>query len=50
MVEYIENIIVPYVDSNRDNKEMAALIIMDNFRGQITQKMTNLLKAFSKES
>lgn len=46
MVEYIKEIIVPYVEGHRqhlgDNK--AALVIIDNFRGQITSKINSLLE------
>lgn len=45
MLEYIENIIVPYVDATRnllkDNKP--ALVIMDNFKGQVTSTVSELL-------
>ena len=44
MIEYIENIILPYVDSNREHNDMAVLIIMDNFTGQITPKVMDLLE------
>ena len=44
MIEYIENIILPYVNSNREDNDMAALIIMDNFKGQITPKVMDLLE------
>ena len=42
MVEYIENIVVPYVDKVRDmlfTSSTPGLIIMDNFKGQITKKI-----------
>ena len=44
MEEYI-GIIVPYVEKAREKvgAEKAALVIMDNFKGQIT-KITNRLK------
>lgn len=45
MLQYIEHIIVPYIEKVRedvgDNK--AALVIMDNFEGQVTDAVTNLL-------
>ena len=44
MVEYIKNIVLPYVDSNREDHDKAAVIIMDNFKGQITSMVTDLLE------
>lgn len=47
MVEYIENIVVPYVEKVRDDldtPEKAALVVMDNFKGQVTSKVTALLE------
>ena len=44
MIEYITSIIVPYVDANRENNETAALVIMDNFRGQVTPSVVSLLE------
>ena len=46
MIQYVENIIVPFVNRTRDllGEEKSALIIMDNFKGQVTQKMTTLLE------
>ena len=47
MVAYIENIIVPYVEKVRDDlgdPEKAALVVMDNFKGQVTSKVTALLE------
>ena len=47
MVEYIENILVPYVDNIRDmlfTSSTPGLIIMDNFKGQATQKINLLFK------
>ena len=36
-VRYIKNVIIPYVENWRENfeEEKAALVIMDNFRGQV---------------
>ena len=38
MIQYIENIIVPYVEKVRDSftNTTPALVVMDNFRGQVT--------------
>ena len=49
MVEYIEEIIVPYVDSTRDHlgvdSSQAALVILDSFKGQVTNSINMLLEA-----
>jgi hypothetical protein len=42
MLEYIE-IIIPYVQNIREGSGEAALVLMDNFKGQITKKVTGLL-------
>ena len=46
MVQYIENIILPYVASRRAafEDDTPALVIMDNFKGQITRPITELLE------
>ena len=47
MVEYIENIVVPYVDKVRDmlfTSSTPGLIIMDNFKGTATKKIELLLE------
>ena len=45
MLEYIEHIIVPYVKTARDllNDNKPALVIIDNFKGQITASANALL-------
>lgn len=45
MLEYIEHIIVPYVKTTRDllNDNKPALVIIDNFKGQITASVNALL-------
>lgn len=45
MQEYVENIIVPYVEKAREflGEDRAALVIMDNFKGQITESIFSLL-------
>lgn len=47
MVQYVENIIIPYVAARRASfeDETPALVIMDNFKGQITSAVTELLEA-----
>ena len=48
MIQYINEIIVPYVESQRDalgKPSQAALVIMDNFKGQITTAINELLEA-----
>ena len=46
MVEYVDNIIMPYVEKVREKvgAEQAALVIMDNFKGQTTTKITDRLE------
>ena len=44
MIQYIQNVIIPYVDNIRTDDTEAALIIMDNFEGQTTPSVTNLLE------
>ena len=47
MVQYIDNIILPYVESvgeQRQDSNAAALVIMDNFKGQITDTIHLLLE------
>lgn len=46
MLQYIENIIVSYVEKVREvvGTEKAALVIIDNFKGQITTAVNNLLE------
>ena len=45
MLQYIDNIILPYVAKARDDvgADMAALVIMDNFKGQTTQQVIPVL-------
>ena len=47
MIQYIEKIIVPYVNGVRDllNDNKAAVVIMDNFKGQTTNNILSLLEA-----
>jgi hypothetical protein len=46
MVQYIEQIIIPYVNSRREMVgDKPALVIMDNFKGQVTTKINDLLEA-----
>ena len=48
MLEYIDNIIVPFVDRVKKHlklgKEQATLAIFDHFRGQLTAQVTDLLE------
>ena len=47
MVEYITEIIVPYVESVRSSlkkESAAAVVIMDNLKGQETAKINMLLE------
>ena len=45
VVEHIQEIIIPYVDSERElfGEDEPALVIMDNFKGQTPSKITELL-------
>ena len=48
MIDYIDTIIVPYVEAQRDtlrNPTQAALVVMDNFKGQVTTTINDLLEA-----
>lgn len=48
MIEYIEIIIIPYVESYREflnDPNQSAVVIMDNFKGQVTTAVNNLLDA-----
>ena len=44
MIQYIQNVIIPYVNNVQIDNTEAALIIMDNFKGQTTPSVTNLLE------
>lgn len=44
MVAYIEEIIIPYVESVRNDETQAALAIFDHFKGQLTEKVSKLLE------
>ena len=44
MIQYIQNVIIPYVNNIRTDSTEATLIIMDNFKGQTTPSVTNLLE------
>ena len=47
MIQYIDEIILPYVKRQRDafDDTTAALVIIDNFKGQITDSVNSLLEA-----
>ena len=44
MVQYITEVILPYVESHWADQTTAALVIMDNFKGQVTPKINALLE------
>ena len=46
MVQYIQNIIVPYAAATRTGfeEDTPAMVIMDNFKGQITSAVIELLE------
>ena len=47
MLQYVDKIIVPYVRATRSAfaDDTPALVIMDNFKGQITSSVTDLLES-----
>ena len=46
MIQFVNNIFVPYVEQRRQlfNEDKPAVVIMDNFKGQITEAITELLE------
>ena len=44
MIQYIEHIILPYLESARTTENAPALIIMDNFKGQVTPSINRILE------
>ena len=44
MFQYIKNVIIPYVDNVQTDSTEAVLIIMNNFKGQTTPSVSNLLE------
>ena len=48
MIQYVHNIIVPFVEQIRESlcedEDKAAIVIIDNFKGQVTPAMTELLE------
>ena len=46
MIQCVENIIVPYLEQMKDGEDTPALVIMDNFKGQlqVTAKINSLLE------
>ena len=48
MIQYVHNIIVPFVELTRESlgedEDKAAVVIMDNFKDQVTPAMTELLE------
>lgn len=47
MLQYIENIIRPYVEGvhSRLSCDSAAVVIIDNFKGQVTPAFNDLLRS-----
>ena len=47
MLQYVRLIIVPFVEQIRDflGEEKSAVVIMDNFKGQVTEKMVELMES-----
>ena len=50
MIQYVLNIIVPFVEQTTESlgedEDKAAVVIMDNFKGQVTPGMTELLERY----
>ena len=47
MIQYINEIIIPYVNSQRNalqDPTLSALVIVNNFRGQVTEPVKSLLE------
>lgn len=47
MLQYIEEIFIPFVDETRNligNLDAAALVVIDNFKGQFTESVNALLE------
>ena len=47
MIQYVENVIIPYVERTRElsfEEDTPALVIIDNFKGQMTSAVTTLLE------
>ena len=46
MLQYVEHIIVPYVEKVREDvgADKTALVVIDNFKGQVTESVTSLLE------
>lgn len=49
MLQYIDNIVNPYVEAVREQLKCtsAALVIIDNFKGQITPSCVSLLESYN---
>ena len=47
MLQYVQLIIVPFVEQMREflEEDKAAVVIMDNFKGQVTERMTKLMES-----
>ena len=48
MLQYIDHIVVPYVEHCQEllnDEDKAALVIMDNFKGQVTERLLSTLDA-----
>lgn len=47
MLQYVQQIIVPFVEQMRDFlcEQKSAVVIMDNFKGQVTEKMIELMES-----
>ena len=48
MIQYVQNIVVPFIEqtreSLREDEDKAAVVIIDNFKSQVTPALTELLE------
>ena len=46
MIQYIENVIIPYIQQVRERlcEDKAAVVIIDNFKGQVTRAVNELME------
>ena len=47
MIQYINNVFLPFVEQTRQlhGEDKPAIVIMDNFKGQVTDNVTQLLES-----
>jgi len=49
MIKYINNVFLPFVEQTRQlhGEDKPTIVIMDNFKGQVTDTVTQLLESQS---